>query len=110
MTLGLGDEMASAANSESEELMWRLVTPLVIFAFLTGSSPAQETKNEPGKVPDEQQAAAAVVNRKNPVAPSASSIAEAKKLFTVDCVMCHGTEGDGKGELAVSMKLSPPDY
>jgi mono/diheme cytochrome c family protein len=24
--------------------------------------------------------------------------------------MCHGPEGDGKGELAVTMKLSPPDY
>jgi len=49
------------------------------------------------------------VNRKNPVAPSASSIAEGKKLFTIDCAMCHGQEGDGKGELAVTMKLSPPD-
>ena len=90
--------------------MWRYFTALVIFAFLAVSSPAQETKNEQGKVPGEQKAAPEVVNRKNPVAPSASSIAEGKKLFTIDCVMCHGQEGDGKGELAVSMKLSPPDY
>jgi mono/diheme cytochrome c family protein len=51
-----------------------------------------------------------VVTRKNPVAPSESSIAAGKKLFTIDCVMCHGQEGNGKGELAVTLKLSPPDY
>jgi mono/diheme cytochrome c family protein len=95
---------------DSEELMWRYFTALVIFAFLIVSSPAQETKNEPGKPPVDQKASPEVVNRKNPVAPSASSIAEGKKLFSIDCVMCHGQEGDGKGELAVSMKLSPPDY
>jgi len=90
--------------------MWRYLTALVIFVFLTVSSPAQETKNEPEKPPADQKASPEVVTRKNPVAPSASSIAAGKKLFTIDCVMCHGQEGDGKGELAVTMKLSPPDY
>lgn len=90
--------------------MWRYLAALVIFASFTGSSPAQETKNEQGKPPVEQKATPEVVNRKNPVATSASSIAEGKKVFTIDCVMCHGQEGDGKGELAVSMKLSLPDY
>ena len=90
--------------------MWRYLTALIIFVFLTVSSPAQETKNEQGKPPADQKASPEVVNRKNPVAPSASSIAQGKKLFTIDCVMCHGQEGDGKGELAVAMKLSPPNY
>ena len=89
--------------------MWKC-SALIIFAVLTVSSPAQETKNEQGKAPSDQRASPEVVNRKNPVSPSASSIAEGKKLFTIDCVMCHGQEGDGKGELAVTMKLSPPDY
>lgn len=90
--------------------MWRYFAVLSLFTFLAGSSPAQETKNEQGKPAEEQKLSPEVVNRKNPVAPTASSMAEAKKLFTIDCVMCHGKEGDGKGDLAVSMKLSPSDY
>ncbi len=90
--------------------MWRHLTALVIFAFLAVAGLAQETQNGQGGAPGVEKASPEVVNRKNPVAPSASSIAEGKKLFAIDCVMCHGQEGDGKGELAVSMKLSPPDY
>jgi mono/diheme cytochrome c family protein len=90
--------------------MWKHLAILAVLAFLAGSSPAQETRNEQGKAAGEQKTSAEVVDRKNPVAPSASSIAAGKKLFAIDCVICHGQEGDGKGELAVSMKLSPPDY
>lgn len=90
--------------------MWRQLTALALFGLLTLSSPAQETKTEQGKAPAEQEVSPEVVNRKNPVARSATSIAEGKKLFGIDCVMCHGPEGDGKGELAVTMKLSPPDF
>ena len=90
--------------------MLRCSVALAVFAFLAVSSPAQEAKIEQGTPPMDQKASPEVVNRKNPVAPSASSIAEGKKLFTSDCVMCHGQEGDGKGELAVTMKLHPPDY
>jgi len=90
--------------------MWRQLTALAMFALFTVSSPAQETKTEQGKAPIEQKVPPEIVNRKNPVAPSATSIAEGKRLFTIDCVMCHGQEGDGKGEVAMIMKLNPPDY
>ena len=90
--------------------MLRYLIPLGLFAFLAVAVPAQESRNENVKPSADQKPSAEVVNRKNPVAPSASSLAEAKKIFTVDCVMCHGQEGDGKGEVAVSMKLTPPDY
>ena len=90
--------------------MWRHFAVLVIFTFLAGSVPAQETKNEQGNPAVDQKLSPEIVNRKNPVPSTASSIAEAKKVFAVDCVMCHGPEGDGKGELAVSMKLTLPDY
>jgi mono/diheme cytochrome c family protein len=90
--------------------MWKHFVVLAIFTLLAGTSPAQETKNEQEKPAAAQKAPPEVANRKNPVAPTASSMAEAKKLFSIDCVMCHGKEGDGKGELAVSLKLSPPNY
>ncbi|MGA8223395.1 MAG: c-type cytochrome [Candidatus Acidiferrales bacterium] len=46
----------------------------------------------------------------NPVKPTAASQAQAKKTYGYDCAMCHGADGDGKGDLAVEMKLNLPDY
>ena len=38
------------------------------------------------------------------------SVERGKKIFTTQCALCHGTKGDGKGELAADMKLSLPDF
>ncbi len=95
---------------QSTVLATALATALATFALLAATSPAQDTKTEQGKAPVEEKVPADAANRKNPVAPSATSIAEGKKLFTIDCVFCHGQEGNGKGEVAVSMKLTPPDF
>lgn len=88
--------------------MWKQLIALAVFGLLTVSSPAQVTKIEPEKGPADREVSPEVINRKNPVPPSEESIAEGKRRFGIDCVMCHGVEGDGKGELAVSMKLNPP--
>lgn len=40
----------------------------------------------------------------NPVKPTPESLAKAKKTYKLDCAMCHGENGDGKGELAADMK------
>jgi mono/diheme cytochrome c family protein len=53
---------------------------------------------------------AADVEKKNPVKPTPDGIAEAKKLFGYHCAMCHGKDGDGKGELATEMKLQLKDW
>jgi len=37
-------------------------------------------------------------------------LATAKKIFGYDCAMCHGSNGDGKGELVESMKLKMKDW
>jgi mono/diheme cytochrome c family protein len=46
----------------------------------------------------------------NPVKPTAASLAAGKKTYGYDCAMCHGKDGDGKGDLAADMKLSLKDY
>ncbi len=46
----------------------------------------------------------------NAVKPTAASLAAGKKSYGFDCAMCHGKDGDGKGELAVDMKLKLVDY
>ncbi|MGB7602480.1 MAG: cytochrome c, partial [Candidatus Sulfotelmatobacter sp.] len=38
------------------------------------------------------------------------SLARAKKWWALDCAMCHGNNGDGKGTLAADMKLKLVDF
>jgi len=46
----------------------------------------------------------------NPVKATPESVARAKKWWTMDCAMCHGKDGDGKGETARDMKLTIADF
>lgn len=46
----------------------------------------------------------------NPVHPTPASQAAAKKMYGYDCAICHGATGDGKGELAASMKPALKDW
>ncbi|MGB2677273.1 MAG: cytochrome c [Candidatus Acidiferrum sp.] len=48
--------------------------------------------------------------KKNPVKPTPEGLAEAKRLYGYHCAMCHGKDGDGKGDLAVSMDLKLHDW
>lgn len=44
----------------------------------------------------------------NPVKPTPESIEAGKKIYSYDCVMCHGALGDGKTGPAKEMKI--PDF
>ncbi len=46
----------------------------------------------------------------NPVKPTADSLASGKKYYGFDCAMCHGENGDGKGEVAVAQNLQLGDF
>src|ERR1700691_3426428 len=46
----------------------------------------------------------------NPVKPSAAGREKAKKLYNMDCAMCHGDNGNGKTDLATSMELTLNDW
>lgn len=48
--------------------------------------------------------------KKNPITPTPEGLTEARKLYGYHCAMCHGKEGDGKGDLAVEMKLELHDW
>ena len=45
----------------------------------------------------------------NPVKPTAESQAHAKETYKIDCAMCHGENGNGKGDLVGDMGLSLKD-
>lgn len=46
----------------------------------------------------------------NPVKSTPESLARAKRWWALDCEMCHGKNGDGKGETAKDMKLTLVDF
>lgn len=50
------------------------------------------------------------VQMTNPLKPTAEGKAHATKMYGYDCAMCHGTNGDGKGDLAVQQKLPMKDW
>jgi len=74
-----------------------------------GVALAQQKENSqaeqaPGPIPADDAA------KKNPVKPTAEGLSEARKLYGYHCAMCHGKDGDGKGDLADSMKLQLNDW
>lgn len=46
---------------------------------------------------------------KNPVKLTPESQAKAKKMYAVECEMCHGTNGNGKTDLAKDMQMTLSD-
>ncbi len=48
--------------------------------------------------------------RKNPVPSTPEGLAEARRFYKYQCAMCHGENGDGKGDLVETMKLKMNDW
>jgi hypothetical protein len=46
----------------------------------------------------------------HPLNSTPESIAQAKKWRSLDCAMCHGKDGDRKGETAEDRKLAIADF
>ena len=69
-----------------------------LFAFLPQEPPAAA-----GPAP------ADTATMTNPVKPTAESQAHAKMMYGIDCAMCHGANGNGKGDLVSDMKLTLKD-
>ena len=66
-------------------------------------------QEKPAETPPPATAPAAA-KKDNPVKATPEVLAAAKKIFGYDCAMCHGANGDGKGELVESMKLKMKDW
>lgn len=46
----------------------------------------------------------------NPVTPTAESQTRAKKIYGYDCALCHGANGNGKGDVVADLKLTLKDW
>jgi mono/diheme cytochrome c family protein len=79
-----------------------LLTALILFVFSPAPGPkplAQDATPTPSAAPT-----------KKPAKTTPESQAKAKKLYAVDCAMCHGDNGNGKTDLATGMALTMPNW
>jgi mono/diheme cytochrome c family protein len=78
-----------------------LLFPAVFFfAFVLWA----RTDQPPAKGSQEYKIPPEAAAKVNPVKPSQESLAKGKKLYGYDCAMCHGKDGDGKGDMASDIK------
>jgi mono/diheme cytochrome c family protein len=78
---------------------------LMVFALLPFSLAFQQpTAPAPQVIPAD---AAKMVN---PVRATPESLARAKKIYGYDCALCHGANGNGKGDVVGDLKLTLKDY
>jgi mono/diheme cytochrome c family protein len=77
-----------------------LICSSLFFLALGMSAQKDQAPAKPSeyKIPPEAAAKA------NPVKPTAESLAKGKKMYGMDCAMCHGKSGDGKGDMASDFK------
>jgi len=87
-----------------------LVLPALVLCVLALSAQQQTPAPAAQNAPSYSAIPVDAAKAPNPVKPTPESIARAKKWWTLDCVMCHGKDGDGKGETAQDMKLTIADF
>lgn len=94
--------------------MFRRTAVLGLFLLLVPAGFSQEKQQQKENVPAQSPANLVIppeeAKRENPVKPTEASLADGKKLYGFQCAMCHGENGDGKTDLAGSMKLTMKDY
>jgi len=87
-----------------------LVLPALVL-FVAALSAQQQTSPPATQNPSTYSAIPVdAAKAPNPVKSTPESLAKAKKWWTLDCAMCHGKDGDGKGETARDMKLTVADF
>lgn len=86
---------------------WLKIATLVIAFFVfvwmltAQQTPPQETTPPKPAVPPE------AAQKANPVKPTPESISKGKKVYAIDCALCHGENGDGKNDMDVK---NVPDF
>ena len=89
-----------------------IVSQAIVFASITLFLLAAHAAQQPATVkpPTYSAIPGEAAKQANPVKSTPESIARAKKWWTIDCAMCHGARGDGRGDLAKDMKLQIVDF
>ena len=93
--------------------MWKTLITLSLLSLLAlavaqGAKPTQAPSTKGATTPYYTVPVEAA-RKENPVSATPESLARGKKQYGYDCAMCHGKEGNGKGDVAVDMKLGMHD-
>jgi len=83
---------------------------LILLAIVLFTYPVLTQQAAPPKSSSYAAIPVEAAKQPNPVKSSPESLARARKWWTLDCEMCHGKSGDGKGETAQEMKLAMMDF
>jgi mono/diheme cytochrome c family protein len=94
---------------KSSSLLFAAFLLVAVCVPLLGRS-AQTGTPAPALQPTQAVTPAPPAPLKNPVKPTAESLAKAKSLYAIDCSMCHGDNGNGKTDLTTSMGLNMVDW
>ena len=89
-----------------------VLPPLMVLALLphAASAPhAQAAFFAQAAAPEPAAPAAPDVPQNNPVTATPDSQAQASATYKIDCAMCHGEGGNGKGDLVADMGLTMKD-
>jgi mono/diheme cytochrome c family protein len=70
----------------------------------TKAAPENKTAAKPA-IPAYQPVPVAAAREVNPVKATPESIASGKKIYRYDCALCHGDDGNGKGDASKEMKI-----
>jgi mono/diheme cytochrome c family protein len=94
--------MRSAIQEQEARMLkpWFVLPALLLFARLP---------QQPAATPAQSATPAEAAHMVNPVKPTTESQARAKKMYGYDCAMCHGANGNGKGDIP-DLKPPPKDY
>lgn len=76
-----------------------LLSAVVLFVIAPTPTPTLASGGAPQAAPST-----------NPVKPTAANQEKAKKLYAMDCALCHGDNGNGKTDLATSMNVTLADW
>lgn len=90
--------------------MWKNSVFVLLLLFGLIAFAQDNSKTGQSSAPSEFKIPPEAVKEVNPVKPTPESLARAKKTYSYDCAMCHGVNGDGKGDLAADMKAPLADY
>jgi mono/diheme cytochrome c family protein len=84
-----------------------LKNTVVFLALLSLALASQAQKDQAPAKPAEFKIPPEAAAKVNPVKPTPESLAKGKKMYGIDCAMCHGKDGDGKGDMGPDFKTIP---
>jgi mono/diheme cytochrome c family protein len=90
-----------------------MLKPFFVLLSLLLFAPSPQQPAAPPATPPVPAAPAIppeAIHMVNPVKPTAESQAHVKKIYGYDCAMCHGANGNGKGDVVADLKLTLKDY